>query len=572
MIQLPIASRELRIAARKRSTFWIRLTAVLVASVIAAGFMVLARIGFPGGPRFGTALLGTLSWLAFIATVMAGVFLTSDSLSEEKREGTLGLLFLTNLRGFDVTSGKLLATSLRGFYAFLAILPVLSVTLLLGGVTGLQILRVSLALINSLFASLCAGLLVSAVSRNGQRAMSGTFLLILFLNVSGPLLDIIIRLNGWQGPTRQNYFSLCSPWFVFSEGLGAAPGSFWRALLVNLFISWTFFALASLILPRSWQDKKSGAGQGQSAAWLYRWKYGGPAYRTTLRARLLELNPAVWLVCRERWQSSGIWALATVFASLLILVVFMGGGVEVWMGGSFFASLGTYGLYIWAAAWGPRFLVEARHSGLLELMLASPLEVNRIINGQWHGFLRMFGAPVIVLLLVCAVVGGFAQQGTFGGMAGPQTLPTWVMVAVGAAASLLTTAGNLAALIWFGIWAGLTSRNTNMAALKTLVLVQVAPVFVLGLASGLVTVLVMFPAMMAGAGGPSANVLEVVAVLLFPVLLAVAKNFLFISWSRRNLYRTFRERASRSTRNVAAIPALIRTPGTPPVIAALPNS
>src|SRR5262245_8071650 len=233
MTQLPIVSRELRVAARKASTFWIRIVAVIVATLIATGFMLLASVGIPGGPRFGPALFSTLTWLAFITTSLAGVFLTSDCLSQEKREGTLGLLFLTDLRGFDVIGGKLLATSLRGFYAVLAILPVLSTTLLLGGVTGTQLAHVSVALLNSLFASLCAGLLVSALSRNAQKAMSSTFVLVLLLNIGGPIADLLIRLGSAKGWASQLMFSLCSPGFVFGEALRSGPGFFWSALGVS---------------------------------------------------------------------------------------------------------------------------------------------------------------------------------------------------------------------------------------------------------------------------------------------------------------------------------------------------
>jgi len=37
----------------------------------------------------------------------AACALTADTLSGESREGTLGLLFLTDLRSWDVTLGKL---------------------------------------------------------------------------------------------------------------------------------------------------------------------------------------------------------------------------------------------------------------------------------------------------------------------------------------------------------------------------------------------------------------------------------------------------------------------------------
>ena len=60
-------------------------------------------------------------------------------MSEEKREGTLGLLFLTDLKGYDVVAGKLVANSLNGFYALMAILPVVALALLMGGLTGMQV-------------------------------------------------------------------------------------------------------------------------------------------------------------------------------------------------------------------------------------------------------------------------------------------------------------------------------------------------------------------------------------------------------------------------------------------------
>ena len=67
-------------------------------------------------------------------------------MSEEKREGTLGLLFLTDLRGFDVVLGKLVACSLRGAYGLVAALPVIGLALLMGGVTGFELWRLALVL------------------------------------------------------------------------------------------------------------------------------------------------------------------------------------------------------------------------------------------------------------------------------------------------------------------------------------------------------------------------------------------------------------------------------------------
>src|SRR6266513_2034339 len=148
MTFLPIVGRELRVASRKRSTFWVRVAAALVALVIGSGFLILTQIGpFGIGPAaLGKGLFGTLTWLSLAVALSAGLFFTSDCLSEEKREGTLGFLFLTDLRGHDVVLGKLLATSLRVFYALLAVFPILAVALIMGGVTGAQFWKTSLAL------------------------------------------------------------------------------------------------------------------------------------------------------------------------------------------------------------------------------------------------------------------------------------------------------------------------------------------------------------------------------------------------------------------------------------------
>src|SRR6185369_11752611 len=159
VIFLPVAERELRVASRKRSTFWVRIAGALVALVIGGGFLMVALFGGSGfgAGALGQGLFAVLTWLCLAAALSTGLFFTSDCLSEEKREGTLGFLFLTDLRGYDVVLGKLLATSLRGSYALLAVFPVFAITLLMGGVAGAQFSKTLLAVLSALFLSLATG-------------------------------------------------------------------------------------------------------------------------------------------------------------------------------------------------------------------------------------------------------------------------------------------------------------------------------------------------------------------------------------------------------------------------------
>src|SRR5439155_22138982 len=207
-----------------------------------------------GRANLGNPLFTRLTDYTFGLCLLAGVFLAADCLSEEKREGTLGLLFLTDLKGYDVVLGKFIARSLPALYGLLALLPLIGIPLLLGGVTGSEFWRMALALLNALFFSLAAGLWISALSRDSQRALAGTFGLLLLLVAAVPLL-------AWAGPRVRltgvwSFLTWGNPFFPFSyaqERVYAGNGQrFWAALLTSNSLGWLFVALASWLLPRRW--------------------------------------------------------------------------------------------------------------------------------------------------------------------------------------------------------------------------------------------------------------------------------------------------------------------------------
>src|SRR2546422_7382124 len=212
---LPIAERELRVAARKRSTFRLRVVAAMVGLIIGSGFMLIATVQPAGLPSMGSILFGALTWICVVAAFSAGIFFTADCLSEEKREGTLGFLFLTDLRGYDVVLGKLLATSLRCLFGMLAVFPILAITLLMGGVTGLEFWKAVLALVNALFLSLAAGLMISSIGRDSQKVMGGTLVLLLILVVAGPVTDGIMA--ALRKRTFIPHWSLSSAAYAFTS-------------------------------------------------------------------------------------------------------------------------------------------------------------------------------------------------------------------------------------------------------------------------------------------------------------------------------------------------------------------
>src|SRR5262245_34978690 len=113
MSLFPIVQRELSLASRRAGTYWLRFWAAALIVGISLT-MALGQRQSPG--RLGQNLFAVLSIVAFAYCLLAGIRYTADALSQERREGTLGLLFLTDLRGFDVVFGKLTVTSLHAFF------------------------------------------------------------------------------------------------------------------------------------------------------------------------------------------------------------------------------------------------------------------------------------------------------------------------------------------------------------------------------------------------------------------------------------------------------------------------
>jgi len=607
MTFLPIVERELRVAARKRSTYWLRTVAALIALVIGTACLLLFHLGGVGRSGAGGMVFGAIMWLFICIAFGAGLFFTSDSLSEEKREGTIGFLFLTDLRGYDVVAGKLLATSLRGFFPLLAFFPIVALTLLMGGVSGDEFWKTSVALLNALFFSLAAGLFVSAISRDSQRALVATLFLMLFFIFAGPWADDLIAYILGRAP--QSLFSLSSPGHLFQIAGGWGRSPFWPCLATTQAIAWMLFAFACLLIPHTWQQK-AGKTAVAAKSWTYNWKYGTTARRTRFRHKLLPINPVLWLASRERWQLAGLWVLALLAVGVNTLLI-LRTSRQSWMMLTYPVGFFMLLLYLGAASQSSRFFVEAQRSGLIELLLATPLSERKIVLGQWRALLRTFIIPVSIVLVLQLISSGLSHvsmRRTMSAAAtaaaaanaslstnavttnssrgatftysttnvspvyippsvGSLTAQEWLTTIVNSLTILTTSTGNLVALCWFGMWMGMTSKNANLAALKTILFVQIVPFIVISFASSTMIGLLLMPYLWRRGASASTSFMVWYPFLstLLTGILFLAKDLVFIIWSRKVLYTSFRDYAVRSVSPpILAIPPPIPAP---PVIA-----
>ena len=202
MTLLPVIERELRSSARHAFTYHLRATGA-AAALLAS---LLFGMNHDFRPNMGGALFTSLHMALFCAIWLFVPLLTADCISKERREGTLGLLFLTRLRAHDIVVAKGLTHGLRAMTLWLAVLPVVIIPILLGGVSWSEAVLSILVNFSAICWALAAGLLGSAWSKAWLRALlRAAVLAILFFLTLGTaagwlLLPSITRgaWGGWQ--------------------------------------------------------------------------------------------------------------------------------------------------------------------------------------------------------------------------------------------------------------------------------------------------------------------------------------------------------------------------------------
>jgi ABC-type Na+ efflux pump permease subunit len=538
MRALPIVERELRVASRRRGTYGIRWGFTLVAVLgFLVGLWLLLQRGVMAAEH-GRFLFRILLMLGFVYSLMVGVGTTADSVSEEKREGTLGLLFLTDLKGYDVVLGKLAAGSLNAVYGLLAILPVLFVPLQLGGVTAGHLLLASALLLNTLFFSVMVGIWVSAISLDERKAVFATLLAIAGWTLGPGFIAFLVATYGtsmWLGPGIVAVLAL-SPgfglWYVWVEGqlpggMGMPQWVFWSSQAVVHLTGWLLFYWTCRRMPRLWRTEDASSRLTRLRAWWNGWLYGVGPVRAALRRHLLEVHPVVWLTQRERGKSMYAWGFLGAVVGIWLWGRWTSGDIMsdrqvalpmVWMTSLF--------LQVWIVSEACTRLSEDRRSGALELLLSTPLSEREVVRGQWVALRRQFLGPLLVLLTLEFLL--LRQSQPVG----------WLLA--GMPLRLL----EFAALGWVGMWLGLKLRSVTRAILGALGLVLLLP---------WVITTMLLPVLPGGVsmGGPGAVMPELRSTLLWSVTLVnhVVWGWL---WARGRLRSRFRQVAVRSHEGLLA--------------------
>ncbi len=483
---LPVAFRELRVAARRRTIYRLRFWAAVAATVLAAWMFAVMMRQPPAS--MSLTIFNSLASILLGFTLLAGSRATADSLSEEKRDGTLGLLFLTDLKGYDIVAGKMAASSMSCVYGLLATFPVLTIPLLMGGVSFGLVWRVVLILGNTLFFSLAAGMLASAWLRKERSAGGMAFLLVVLVNGGLPLAgawfrEYMLHVNNMPIPEFFMYPSAVVQYAMvvdhYSLSTGATTYSdsdFWGSLGIIHALGWLCLLFASWKAPRSWQDVPASVWTERWRARWQQWSYGNVQARAALRKELLDHNPFMWISGgRDRLQRALLWG----FFYLLVIAYLYGAAKfqQDWFCAP--VSIATAlvfssSLKFWLAGESTRRCLEIRRDGALELLVCTPMTVREMLRGQALALRRLFGGPLIAVGIVYLAMFVISLRDV-------HSDSDWLTLILSFLAGGIMLVVDYHALVWMGIWQGLSAKNAKTASGTTAWRILVLPWIVFGL-------------------------------------------------------------------------------------------
>ncbi len=478
MFTLPIAAREARAASRRARLYHARwIIGVFGLIAIQFALWIARHQSSPGGE----IVFSALAVLAQLYSIFAGVIVASDIISSERRENTLGLLFLTDLKPRHLLLGKLLSSSTAAFFGLLAFIPLLALPLLLGGVTLHRFLLLAAALAASLLLSISLGFLVSTIFRQGWAALTAGLLATSILGIGLPCL-----LPWLDDPAEHFWFASSSAAIIaLFEDPMSDPSIYWQSLLFTSLLAVANFAIVSRRLVYIWLDAPPTGAQQKRLNLLRFLRFGNAAARRRLRRQLLDHNPLSWLANREQISSPGLLAFSSLsVASLLLGWIFASGSYVELLIVLQFVLLFLAHLFLFfrlcvASAYS---LAEDRKSGALELLLSTPLAVPAIIRGRWHGLLRQFFGPALVIAFLHLVLTAYLawdldppeRSSLFHHYATLQQTEDQLSVSAMLTGGLILAA-NAAAAVWLGMWFGIRCQSSATAVWLTFSTILLAP-------------------------------------------------------------------------------------------------
>jgi ABC-type transport system involved in multi-copper enzyme maturation permease subunit len=460
MTVLPIVGRELLVAARRPWTWWFRV-AVAGLALVAAGLMVGLGRSWWSPQQVGEQVFYAVGIATMCFAFAAGPFVTADAISSERREGTLGLLFLTDLRPHNVLLGKLAAASLNTAAGLLATLPLLALPMLIGGVEWQAVGLTALLLVVTLLMSLSVGLAASVLARNGRLALLGSLTV---LAIFGGLPFIALAL---EETMMRHSREAISQWLLLASpaylAVGAMTGDLpfhgsqaklWLGIGFQVVLSGAALWLACRRLPMLISEPERSKPERRP--------------RRAARPRTAGQVHPFWRAAGDRATRRFVFRVALGFTGLNLFLQLASTAPGSWDRQILFIFSWPVGYFIhllvkcqFAAEAADRFHHD-RTTGGLEVLLTTPLPVDQILADYWRGLRVRFAASrllaVVVNAVACVLILTRSVRPSL-----PDNDAWWLLALLATGTAFVWLDGR--ALTWAALRAALRARTAGRAML-----------------------------------------------------------------------------------------------------------
>jgi ABC-type transport system involved in multi-copper enzyme maturation permease subunit len=435
------------------------------AAVFAGQALPLSEV-----PRFAESFFFAFLLVQMLAVLVLTPVYSAGAIAEEKERGTLEFILATDLASREIVIGKLASRVASMTLLIVTGLPVLSLTLFLGGIDpNLLLASFAMTLMTTLGIG-CLSIYISVRVSRTLDAVAWTYLwsLAYLLVLPG------IPLFNWGNPLHV-YYELKSAWRWNSAGV----------VLLQLFNQYVFFygMLSIVMLLLAIRRLRSLPMDPGRVVAISRSAFEFPPRKR--RPRIGD-RPMLWKELHSnvqigserfgRYLSFGSMVVACVLAAAFACIIALrvegdliqGQGLDIQSLGEesnlFLGVIGTIlamGMLVLVALASAAGIGRERNQQTLDSLLSTPLEADHIVYAKWVGAIlsvRTLRWCLAAMWLIGIVTGGLHTVAV-------------VLLFVG----WLAQAGFVAALgLWFSNYCGSTLRAT-VFTLSALLVLALAP-------------------------------------------------------------------------------------------------
>jgi hypothetical protein len=396
---MPLIERELRVALRKRNPVAARFWMALGCTILALLYILLNGDPVEIGPSLHR-------WLCLISllVVYRAPKLVAGLFADERRNDTLGFLFLSGLSAGEIFVSKVISSAMIAFNSLMAMVPLLALPFIIGGLSFDLFLATICGLPNLLLFVMAVTVFASVVSKDEGVALLLSRVMIALIGGTTLLIYLLLS-NAGRTPTPGWLWlsPFYCPYQLFT-GLKAGTSAFWSSWIFTL--TWSLVCLggAAFELKSLWHRNQEGAHTKIIGNFWQSLCHGSVSYHKKIKCSWMDVNPFVWMAARNRSGTLLGWTAILCVISLWLVFFMLWPKLALNPCSFYFPAAILNSMLVWVIDYSAgKTLSDPRHDGTYELMLTTLLNPSDIIWGELEAVQILF-KPVIQATLILNTV------------------------------------------------------------------------------------------------------------------------------------------------------------------------